>query len=83
MQSGIELLRVSNMKFDRLDSTIRFVMCSAQILVPHRRHEVAVVYGIWIGILLIRFAGRGKGLLAPQYFWESIVGPSDRRSDGR
>lgn len=83
LQSGLALLLLFNMEFDWLDATILFALWLAQFLVPHWRDEVAVVYGIWIVILLIRFAVRGKGLLAPQYFWESIVGPSDRRSDGR
>jgi len=33
---------------------------------------VALGYGVWIAILLIGFVIRGKCLLAPRYFWETI-----------
>ncbi len=70
LQSGLALLLLFNMEFDWLDAAILFVLWLAQFLVPHWRQEVAVAYGIWIVILVIRFIVRGERLLAPQYFWE-------------
>jgi len=36
------------------------------------REEVAVAYALWMTILAIGFAVRGKTLLAPKYFWETV-----------
>ena len=74
LQSGLALLLLFNMEFDWLDASILFVLWLAQFLVPHWREEVAVAYGIWIVILVIGFVVRGKRLLAPQYFWETVRG---------
>jgi cation:H+ antiporter len=72
LQSGLAMLLLFNMEFDWLDATILFVLWLAQFLVPHWRDEVAVAYGIWIVILGIGFVVKGKRLLAPQYFWETV-----------
>jgi cation:H+ antiporter len=72
LQSGLAMLLLFNMEFDWLDATMLFVLWLAQFLVPHWREEVAVAYAIWIVILLVAFAIRGKRLLAPQYFWETV-----------
>ncbi len=80
LQSGLAVVLLFNMEFDWLDATILFVLWLAQFLVPHWREEVAVAYGIWIVILVIGFALGGRRLLAPRYFWETLVG--QKRSAG-
>ena len=44
----------------------------AQFLHPDWRGQVAVAYGLWMVILGIGFVVRGKPLLAPKYFWETL-----------
>src|SRR5439155_1019377 len=44
----------------------------AQFVRPDMREEVAVAYALWMTILAIGFAVRGKTLLAPKYFWETV-----------
>jgi len=60
------------MEFDWLDATIIFVLWLAQFLHPDWREQVAVAYGLWMVILGIGFVVRGKPLLAPKYFWETL-----------
>jgi cation:H+ antiporter len=72
LQTGLGVMLLANMEFDWLDATIIFVLWLAQFLRPSLREEIAVAYGIWMAILLIGFIARGKRLLAPQYFWETV-----------
>jgi cation:H+ antiporter len=72
LQTGLGVLLLANMEFDWLDATIIFVLWLAQFLQPHLREEVAVAYGLWMVILVIGFAVKGKALLAPKYFWETV-----------
>ena len=72
LQTGLGVMLLANMEFDWLDATIIFVLWLAQFLRPSLREEIAVAYGIWMAILLIGFIVRGKRLLAPQYFWETV-----------
>jgi cation:H+ antiporter len=76
LQTGLGVLLLANMEFDWLDATIIFVLWLAQFLQPHLREEVAAAYVIWMVILVIGFVVRGKRLLAPAYFWETV-----RKSD--
>ena len=73
LQTALAVLLLANMKFDWLDATALFVLWLAQFLVPGWRKEVAVAYGLWMAILLIGFAIRGKALLAPKLFWETVT----------
>ena len=75
---GVTLL--ANMAFDWLDATALFVLWAVQFLVPHLREEVAIAYAAWIAILVIVFVARGKPLLAPKYFWETV---RSKRTTGR
>ena len=72
LQTGLGVLLLANMEFDWLDATIIFVLWLTQFLQPHLREEVAVAYVIWMVILVIGFVLRGKALLAPKYFWETV-----------
>jgi cation:H+ antiporter len=76
LQTGLGVLLLANMEFDWLDATIIFVLWLVQFLRPSLREEVAVAYAIWMAILIVGFALKGKALLAPKYFWETV-----RRSD--
>src|SRR5216117_2100437 len=72
LQTGLGVLLLANMEFDWLDASIIFVLWLAQFLRPDWREEVAVAYGLWMVILGIGFVVRGKPLLAPKYFWETL-----------
>ncbi len=72
LQTGLGVVILANMEFDWLDATALFVLWAVQFFVPHLREEVALGYAVWIAILLIGFVIRGKRLLAPRYFWETI-----------
>ncbi len=76
LQTGLGVLLLANMEFDWLDATIMLVLWLVQFLRPSLRDEIAFAYGIWMAILVIGFIVRGKRLLAPQYFWETV-----RKSD--
>ncbi len=80
LQTALGVILLANMEFDWLDATIIFVLWLVQFVRPGLREEVAVAYAIWMAILAIGFAVRGKALLAPKYFWETIKGG---RADGR
>jgi cation:H+ antiporter len=81
LQTGLGVLLLANMEFDWLDATIIFVLWLAQFLRPGLREEVAVAYGLWMAILVIGFAVRGKALLAPKYFWETVSRSTDGKHD--
>ena len=72
LQTGLGVMLLANMEFDWLDATIIFVLWLAQFLRPSLREEVAVAYAIWMAILAIGFVVKGKALLAPKYFWETV-----------
>ncbi len=76
LQTGLGVLLLANMEFDWLDATILLVLWVVQFLRPSLREEVAVAYAIWMAILIVGFVVKGKALLAPKYFWETV-----RRSD--
>jgi cation:H+ antiporter len=84
LQTGLGVLLLANMEFDWLDATIMFVLWLAQFLRPSLREEVAVAYGLWMVILGIGFVVKGKALLAPKYFWETVrMGRSARPKGDR
>jgi cation:H+ antiporter len=72
LQTALGMLLLANMEFEWLDATIIFVLWLAQFLRPGLREEVAVAYALWMVILVIGFVVRGKALLAPKYFWETV-----------
>ena len=72
LQTGLGVVLLANMEFDWLDATALFVLWAVQFFVPHLREEVAVAYAVWIAVLGIVFISRGKPLLAPKYFWETV-----------
>jgi len=72
LQTGLGMLVLANMEFDWLDATALFVLWLGQFLVPHLREEIAVAYAVWMAVLAIGFAVKGKALLAPRYFWASV-----------
>jgi cation:H+ antiporter len=76
LQTGLGVLLLANMEFDWLDATIILVLWLVQFLRPSLREEVAVAYAIWMAILIVGFVVKGKALLAPKYFWETV-----RKSD--
>jgi cation:H+ antiporter len=79
LQTGLGLVLLANMEFDWFDATALFVLWLVQFLVPHLRDEVSVAYALWIVILLVGFAIKGKPLLAPKYFWQILT---QKRSAG-
>src|SRR3989442_8189009 len=72
LQTALGMMLLANMEFDWLDASIIFVLWLAQFLRPDWREQVAVAYGLWMVILGIGFVVRGKPLLAPKYFWETL-----------
>ena len=79
LQTGLGLVLLANMEFDWFDATALFVLWVVQFLVPHLRDEVSVAYGLWIVILLVRFAIKGQPLLAWKYFRQTLT---QKRSAG-
>src|SRR5438034_667176 len=77
LQTALAMLLLFKMEFDWLDATIIFVLWLGQFLRPSLREEVAVAYGLWMVILGVGYVTGGRPLLAPKYFWETIVGRSD------
>jgi len=78
LQTALGVLLLANMEFDWLDATALFVLWAVQFSVPHLREEIAIGYGAWIAILVIVFVSRGKPLLAPKYFMETLRAPRER-----
>ena len=75
LQTALGVVLLANMEFDWLDATALFVLWAVQFFVPHLREEVAVAYAAWMVVLGIVFVTRGKPLLAPKYFWETVRAP--------
>jgi len=73
LQTGLGLVVLANMEFDWFDATALFVLWLVQFLVPHLREEVAVAYALWIVIQLVGFVIKGRALLAPKYFWQTVT----------
>ena len=73
LQTGLGLVVLANMEFDWFDATALFVLWLVQFLVPHLREEVSVAYALWIVILLVGFVIKGRALLAPKYFWQTLT----------
>ena len=73
LQTGLGLVVLANMEFDWFDATALFVLWLVQFLVPHLREEVSVAYTLWIVILLVGFVIKGRALLAPKYFWQTVT----------
>ena len=69
---GLGVMLLAKMEFDWHDATIILVLWLVQFVRPDMREEVAVAYALWMTILAIGFAVRGKTLLAPKYFWETV-----------
>ncbi len=72
LQTGLGVMLLAKMEFDWHDATIILVLWLVQFVRPDMREEVAVAYALWMTILAIGFAVRGKTLLAPKYFWETV-----------
>ena len=72
LQTGLGILVLANMEFDWLDASVLLVLWLAQFLVPHWREEVAILYGVWIVVLVAQFATRRKPFLAWRYFLETV-----------
>jgi cation:H+ antiporter len=72
LQTALGVMLLANMEFDWLDATALFALWVVQFSVPHLREEVALAYGVWMGILVIQFVVGRKRLLAPKYFWETV-----------
>ena len=72
LQSGLALLLLAEMEFGWLDAAILLVLWLAQFLRPTLRHEVSVVYAVWIVVLVGQYLIGRRPLLAPKYFWETI-----------
>ena len=79
LQTGLGLVVLANMEFDWFDATALFVLWVVQFLAPHLREEVSVAYALWIVILLVGFVIKGRALLAPKYFWQTVT---QKRSAG-
>jgi cation:H+ antiporter len=77
LQTGLGVVLLANMEFDWLDATALFVLWAVQFFVPHLREEIAIAYAAWIVVLGIVFVVRGKALLAPKYFWETVRAPRE------
>jgi len=75
LQTALGVVLLANMEFDWLDASALFVLWAVQFLVPHLREEVAVAYAAWMVVLGIVFVIRGKALLAPKYFMETLRAP--------
>ena len=73
LQTALGIVVLANMEFDWFDATALFVLWIVQFLAPHLREEVSVAYALWIVILLVGFLVRGRALLAPRYFWETLT----------
>ena len=74
LQTTLGVMLLANMEFDWLDATALFGLWAVQFSIPHLREEIAVAYAVWMAILAIVFVSRGKPLLAPKYFWETVTG---------
>jgi cation:H+ antiporter len=72
LQTMLGILVLANMEFDWLDASVLFLLWLAQFIVPHWREEVAVLYGVWIVILVALFLLRKKKFLAWRYFLETV-----------
>ena len=59
LQTALGAVLLANMTFGWLDATGLFVLWLAQFLVPHWREEVAVLYAVWIGALIVSWLWRG------------------------
>jgi len=77
LQTSLGVVLLANMEFDWLDATALFVLWAVQFFVPHLREEVAIAYAAWIAVRGIVFVVRGKPLLAPKYFMETLRAPRD------
>lgn len=73
LQTALGIVVLANMEFDWFDATALFVLWAVQFFVPHLREEVSLAYALWIVILLVGFVVRGRRVLAPSYFWETIT----------
>jgi cation:H+ antiporter len=82
LQTVLGILVLANMEFDWLDASVLLVLWLAQFLVPHWREEVAVLYGVWIVVLVTQYATRRKPFLAWRYFLETVREGGNARSAG-
>jgi len=53
LQSILGVLVLSNMRFAFWEATLLFVLWFAQFLDPALRSEIAIVYAIWAGMLVL------------------------------
>ena len=73
LQTTLGIVVLANMEFDWFDATALFILWLIQFLAPHLREEVSLAYALWILILLVGFVIKGRALLAPKYFWETMT----------
>jgi cation:H+ antiporter len=83
LQTLLGALVLANLEFDWMDASALFVLWLVQFLIPHWREEVAVAYGVWIGVLLIGFAVRRQPLKAAQHFWRIVTAKKATGRDPR
>jgi len=74
LQTALGMILLANMKFEWLDASALFVLWLAQFLVPHWREEVALAYGLWMGVLIGVFVVRRRPVLAWRYFLDTVRG---------
>jgi len=77
LQTSLGAMLLASMEFTWLEASVLFVLWLAQFLRPNLREEIAVAYGLWMAILAIGFVTRGRALLAPKYFWETVRRATD------
>ncbi|HYT03576.1 MAG TPA: hypothetical protein VEM13_01690 [Gemmatimonadales bacterium] len=77
LQTSLGAMLLASMEFTWLEASVLFVLWLAQFLRPNLREEIAVAYGLWMAILAIGFVTRGRVLLAPKYFWETVRRATD------
>jgi cation:H+ antiporter len=78
LQTALGVMLLANMEFDWLDATALFVLWAVQFFAPHLREEVAIAYVAWMIVLGIVFVIRGRALLAPKYFMETVRSTTGR-----
>jgi cation:H+ antiporter len=73
LQSGLALLVLATMEFGWRDAAVLFILWLAQFLRPSLRDAVAIVYGLWIGLLTLQFVLGRRPLRAPAYVWQALT----------
>jgi cation:H+ antiporter len=72
LQTGLGVLLLASMEFGAVAAAGLFVLWLAQFLVPEWRHQVAIAYAVWMGLLVVLYATGRLPLRAPKYFLETV-----------